>query len=65
MSTRELLVYLDGILCGHLEQTSGGNLSFKYDDTYRSGPSPTPLSLSMPLAVTVHKKRAVLPLVGA
>lgn len=61
MITRQLLVYLDGTLCGHLEQTSGGTLTFKYDDSYRSGPSPTPLSLSMPLAVTVHKKRAVLP----
>lgn len=61
MSLRDLHVYLDGELCGHLEQTSSGNLTFTYDDSYRAGRNPTPLSLSMPLAVKVHKKRSVSP----
>ncbi|MEZ2388266.1 HipA N-terminal domain-containing protein [bacterium RCC_150] len=61
MSTRELHVYLDGESCGVLQQTHAGNLTFSYDDSYRTGPHPTPLSLSMPMAVKVHKKRAIPP----
>lgn len=61
MSTRELHVYLDGELCGLLQQTQAGNLTFSYDDSYRTGVGPTSLSLSMPTTVKVHKKRVVLP----
>lgn len=57
----ELAVYLDGELCGSVEQTPSGNLTFRYDDAYRTKANPTPLSLSMPLAATTHKKRAILP----
>jgi serine/threonine-protein kinase HipA len=57
----ELAVYLDGELCGSIEQTQGGNLIFRYDDEYRTKADPTPLSLSMPLAAASHKKRAILP----
>ncbi len=61
VSDRGLEVYLDGVLCGRLTQSSSGNLSFAYERAYRESPDPTPLSLSMPLAATTHKKRAVLP----
>ena len=61
MTDRQLAVYLDGTLCGHITQTSGGNLSFAYDPEYRVSTGATPLSLSMPLAAISHKKRAILP----
>lgn len=58
---KKLDLYLDGILCGTVEQSSSGNLTFDYDEAYRTTPGVTPLSLSMPLAATSHKKRAILP----
>lgn len=61
MKDRDLDVYLDGVFCGRLTQTSSGNLTFAYDDSYRELRQPTPLSLSMPLSASGHKKRAVLP----
>ncbi|WP_164520320.1 HipA domain-containing protein [Specibacter cremeus] len=61
MSTQALNLYLDGTLCGAVEQTPSGNLTFRYDEPYRKLPDPTPLSLSMPLSVAVHKKRSILP----
>lgn len=57
----ELRVYLDGELCGTVEQSSSGNITFRYEPAYRGGGEPTPLSLSMPLAASIHKKRAILP----
>jgi serine/threonine-protein kinase HipA len=56
-----LTVLLDGLPCGHIEQSSGGNLTFTYDEAYRRGSAPTPLSLSMPLSAAEHRKRVVLP----
>lgn len=61
MVTRALDVFMDGTLCGRVEQTSSGNLTFRYQADYQTRPDATPLSLSMPLAAAVHKKRAVLP----
>lgn len=58
---KALDVYLDGTFCGTVEQSSSGNLTFDYDEAYRTTQNATPLSLSMPLAATTHKKRAVLP----
>lgn len=57
----ELVIYLDGHRCGVAEQSSTGNVVFRYDDEYRRGQTPTPLSLSMPLAAASHRKRAILP----
>jgi serine/threonine-protein kinase HipA len=54
-------VYLGGVLCGVVEQTNSGNLSFRYDDDYRTTRGATPLSLSMPVAARHHPKRSVLP----
>jgi serine/threonine-protein kinase HipA len=58
---RTLALYLDGHRCGSVEQTTGGNVTFRYDEEYRSAPGQTPLSLSMPLAALTHKKREILP----
>jgi serine/threonine-protein kinase HipA len=52
---------MDGTLCGRVEQSSSGNLTFRYYPEYQAAPNATPLSLSMPLAATLHKKRNVLP----
>lgn len=61
VSDRFLEVYLDGALCGRITQISSGNLTFEYERNYRTDSHATPLSLSMPLAATVHKKRSILP----
>ncbi|WP_295696554.1 HipA N-terminal domain-containing protein [Lapillicoccus sp.] len=52
-------VSLDGVRAGQLEQRPGGTLSFTYDADYASRPSPTPLSLSMPLSARRHGNRVV------
>ncbi|TAJ46449.1 MAG: type II toxin-antitoxin system HipA family toxin [Herbiconiux sp.] len=56
----DLEIYLDGVECGVVTQTSTGNITFHYDESYRRTQR-TPLSLSMPLAASTHKKRAILP----
>ena len=61
MNTRALDVFMDGRLCGRVEQSPSGNLTFRYDPGYQAAQNTTPLSLSMPLAATLHKKRSVLP----
>ena len=58
---KTLDVFLSGELAGSLSQTSSGDLFFTYDDTYRSQSGATPLSLSMPLSSSRHKRRAALP----
>ncbi|GCD20493.1 hypothetical protein CTKZ_20550 [Cellulomonas algicola] len=59
--SRTLDVHLDGVRAGTLTMTAGGALGFRYEETYRAGADPTPLSLSMPLTSSVHEQRAVLP----
>ncbi len=61
VSDRRLDVHLDGLLCGNLLQTASGDLRFEYDPIYRRAQDATPLSLSMPLAATAHRKRVALP----
>lgn len=46
-------VWLDGVLAGHLTKSIRG-VEFAYDTDYRSSPSTTPLSLSMPKHRTAH-----------
>lgn len=55
----ELAVFLDGRPCGVLQQSISGDLAFEYDAEYAR--TATPLSLSMPMARTRHKKKSVLP----
>lgn len=56
-----LIVYMDGVRCGAIVQTSAGDLRFHYDEQYRAASGATPLSLSMPLVLAEHRKRVVLP----
>lgn len=56
-----LTVFLGGERAGNLTQSSSGDITFRYDSDYRDNDDSTPLSLSMPLAATLHKKRAVFP----
>lgn len=53
----ELDVFLDGGPVGHLTQSSGGTVTFEYDDAYRGDVDATPLSLSMPLVRASHPNR--------
>ena len=51
-------VHLDGKPIGDAERT-GGSLSFRYDEDYRSDPDATPVSRSMPLTSARPDNRAV------
>lgn len=59
MAGRELRVYLDGTPVGTVAQSSRGALSFVYDDTYIATTEPTPLSLSLPVAVKRHRDKPI------
>jgi serine/threonine-protein kinase HipA len=61
MATRELDLYLDGVLAGTARMSSAGSLTFAYDEAYLRDPAATPVSMSMPLDVREHKNRAILP----
>ncbi|GAA1864789.1 HipA domain-containing protein [Myceligenerans crystallogenes] len=61
MPDKQLDVYMDGLRAGAVVMTGAGALSFFYDDDYRSRPDTSPLSLSMPKAISRHKQRAVRP----
>jgi len=61
MAESVLNVFMDGVFCGRVHQTSSGNLRFVYDEEYCSNPYSTPLSVSMPLAVPEYPKRVILP----
>ena len=61
MAMAELMVYMDGTRCGRLRQSSSGNLSFEYDDSYLTLAQATPLSLSMPVTITSHPNRTARP----
>lgn len=50
----ELVVVLGGAVAGTLTRLPNARLRLEYDDAYRSRADPTPLSLSMPVAVRVH-----------
>ncbi|MGC4962305.1 HipA N-terminal domain-containing protein [Gordonia sp. DT101] len=56
-----LQVYMDGARCGEVRQTTRGDLRFVYDEEYRNTRDATPLSLSMPLAISEHRKRVIAP----
>lgn len=53
MTKKRLVVLLEGQVAGDLTETDG-QLTFTYDDAYREQPDPTPLSLSVPIAVKHH-----------
>lgn len=55
---KDLAVFLGGRRVGTITQDSG--LTFRYDEEYRAGKDPTPLSLSMPLEHGDHGNRVTL-----
>lgn len=59
MAEDRLVVYLDGVLTGTLQQNKQGRLAFSYHDLYQSDPAAAPLSLSMPKATTTHSHKQV------
>ena len=61
VKTRRLIVLLGGATIGTLDQDDDGQLSFTYDEGYRSRRTATPLSLSMPLARRTHGNKIVEP----
>ncbi|HEX4058116.1 MAG TPA: type II toxin-antitoxin system HipA family toxin [Galbitalea sp.] len=61
MPDKELVVYMDGVRAGIVQQTQQGNTTFSYDDAYRRGEDATPLSLSMPLTQERHPSRVIVP----
>lgn len=58
-----LNVFMDGVLCGQLHQGASGEVRFVYDPEYLAHADPTPLSLSMPMVITEHRKKVVLPFI--
>jgi len=51
---RELVVLLGGTRAGVVTADARGRLALAYDDEYRAGRNPTPLSLSLPLVQADH-----------
>ncbi len=58
---KRLVVLLNGARMGTLDQDAHGQLSFTYGEDYRRRRSPTPLSLSMPIARRTHGNETVEP----
>jgi HipA-like protein len=50
----ELVVLMGGVVAGTLTRLPDARLRFEYDEAYRAGTDPTPLSVSMPVAISVH-----------
>ncbi|MGW2094758.1 type II toxin-antitoxin system HipA family toxin [Promicromonospora sukumoe] len=59
--TDRLTVWFDGTFIGTLDQAVDGLLRFRYDESYRSAPGATPLSVSMPLLAGEHADASVRP----
>ena len=59
--TDSLLVFLGNAIAGAITRLPGGKLRFDYHDDYRGRPSPTPLSISMPVAVRSHPNHVITP----
>ncbi|MDX3003539.1 type II toxin-antitoxin system HipA family toxin [Kribbella solani] len=59
MTENRLALYLDGVRTGLLQQSPQGQLSFEYDDAYRTDSTTTPLSISIPKATRRHPNKPV------
>ncbi|HVC82912.1 MAG TPA: type II toxin-antitoxin system HipA family toxin [Chloroflexota bacterium] len=59
--TDALLVILDDAVAGSITRLPGGTLRFDYHDDYRDRPSPTPLSISMPVRIRSHPDHVITP----
>ena len=62
MATHEpLIVVLEGTPIGRITRDDNWRLRLTFDEAYRSDPTATELSVSMPRAVAVHTDAAVTP----
>lgn len=59
--TETLTVVLGDAVAGTVTRMTGGDLRFDYDESYRSRPGATPLSVSMPVPIASHGHRAITP----
>jgi len=59
--TDSLVVVLEDLVAGQLTRLPGGRVRFDYDPAYQRRPTPTPLSLSMPVQVASHADQAISP----
>jgi serine/threonine-protein kinase HipA len=59
--TDSLAVVLEDGVAGHLARLPGGRLRFDYALEYQQQASPTPLSVSMPVAIASHPDQYVAP----
>jgi serine/threonine-protein kinase HipA len=57
--TDALDVVLEDVVAGRLTRLPGGRLRFDYDPAYQRRPTPTPLSLSMPVQVASHPDQVI------
>ena len=51
---RALLVFMNGLLIGHLRKSAEGGISFQYDNTWLTTPDNYPISLHLPLEPSRH-----------
>jgi serine/threonine-protein kinase HipA len=58
---KDLTVLIDGKVTGTVTQGSSGRLEFAYANEWLSEPAAVPLSLSMPLANSLHSDNAIRP----
>lgn len=59
MANLTLDLYLDGTFIGNVRQNSHGRVGFTYDEAYRTGSSPTPLSLTMPTTQSTYTGKRI------
>ena len=59
--TEPLIVLIGDVVAGCIRRLPGGRLRLDYDESYRSQPAATPLSVSMPVQVRSHSDRAITP----
>ncbi|MGH3305158.1 MAG: type II toxin-antitoxin system HipA family toxin [Streptosporangiaceae bacterium] len=59
--TTTLVVILGNVIAGKVTRLAGGRLRFDYDETYRSRPDATPLSVSMPVQIPSQPDRVIKP----
>jgi serine/threonine-protein kinase HipA len=61
MSDDRLIVLMHDRVAGVLSRAGNGTLRFEHDDAYARDPGSTPVSLTMPLTVRVHRDAVVRP----
>lgn len=59
--TKELIAIIEGREMGRVARADTGRLSFTYNEEWRNAPDAYPLSISMPLALTVHGNAKIDP----